>query len=216
MDGGAVFGFFIVALVFYLVYKYVWPLVNPTPAPTCQTDSDCSLGHKCRSGVCREETIGTGTIVNIFNKEYPDTSVGVSNLSKGSELWIGRPYNTFRWDAQSSQFYLVDNDTGEDTDLCINAHKGPGDGHFLKLYPCNKCRGCTDCDAGNCDCGKSSCDRNNQWSFNIDNISNGVQIKPKSVKHGRGDYAWEWWGGQIILKPTGSTDYQIFKILESP
>ena len=214
MNGGTAFGFFIVALVFYLLYKYVWPLLTPSPASTCQTDSDCNPEEKCKSGICREETIGTGTVVNIFNKEFPGEPVSVSEQSKGSKLWLGRTHSAFRWDAQSSQFYLVDNDTGEDTDLCINADGGPGDGHSLKLYPCNKCTGCTDCVAGNCDCGKDSCDPNNQWYFNIDDISNGVHIKPLLAKDGGNNYSWEWWGGQILLKPTDSTDYQLFKILE--
>lgn len=214
MSGGIIIGFSLLALIVYLLYKYIWPLVNPSPAPSCETDSDCNPGEKCKSGICREETIGTGTVVNIFNKEYPDVPAGVSKTSKGSELWLGRPYNAFRWDAQSSQFYLVDSDTGEDTDLCINADKGPDDGHSLKLYPCNKCTGCTDCVAGNCDCGKDSCDPNNQWKFNINNISTGVRIKPMLSKHGGGDYSWEWWGGQILLKPTDSDNYQLFKILE--
>lgn len=222
----------IVVVIGYVLYKFVWPMLNPTPEATCTQDSDCDTGNTCKDGICRPRGDGPGGGDTVEIKEKKSKNIiGVNNdnLKRGGRIIYGSssdvPHSQFVWDDDTSQFYLIDKDTGDRTNLCINAGSGAKDGHVLTLYDCNTCTFCSDCtDTSICDdCGTNTCNKDNQWYFNEDDVNDGVIIKPITSKQGT-NLAWQLMGTsnkQVYLKTPQDNKtkqfqgYQLFKIKTS-
>jgi len=201
-----------------------WPLINPSPSTGCTQDSDCSSGTECKGGLCRPKGSGPGGNSVEIHEEFSNTVLGVNNdnLKKSGRLMYGDsadvPHRLFQWDDDTSQFYLIDKDTGDKKGFCINAGSGAKDGHVLTLYDCNNCV-CTDCtDQSECDCSGKTCNTDNQWYFNESDVDSGVVIKPIISKSGT-DLAWQLTSNsnkQIYLKTPADTrddqfrGYQLF------
>jgi Cys-rich repeat protein len=186
----------IIAAVGFVLYKFVWPLINPSSTTPCTQDSDCPSGTVCKSDICRPKGSGPGGDSVAIYEEFSNTVIGVTseNKKKGGPLNYGSsadlPYILFEWDDSTSQFYLIDKDTGDKTGLCINAAGSAKKGNHLQLIDCNTCV-CPDCsDESQCDCDGKTCNKDNQYYFNESDVDNGTVIKP-IISKTETDLVWQ-------------------------